>query len=193
MAFCGGGNIDLSKIRKGPWQVEATTQKYKSAWVEVTEDKVIQPNGKAGSFATVKLKPGVSVLAIGDDDQVYLTSEYRYAIEQKSIEVVSGAVDADETPEMAAKRELREELGIEAEDWVDLGTVDPLTSILHSPARLFLAKELSFFEPQTEDSEIIELVQMKLNEAVQMVMDSKITHGPSCVLILKANHFLKKK
>jgi 8-oxo-dGTP pyrophosphatase MutT (NUDIX family) len=193
MAVRGGANFVLSKIRKGPWQVEASTQKYKSAWLEVTEDKVIKPNGQPGSFATVKLKPGVSVLAIGDEDEVYLTSEYRYAIEQKSIEVVSGATEADETPEMAARRELREELGIEAGSWVDLGTVDPLTSILRSPARLYLAKELSFFEPQAEDSEIIEMVRMKLNEAVDMVMDSQITHAPSCVLILKANHLLMLK
>src|SRR5687768_8268646 len=163
MAVCGGGNIVLSKIRKGPWQVEASSQKYKSAWLEVTEDKVIKPNGEPGSFATVRLKPGVSILAIGDDDEVYLTSEYRYAIEQKSIEVVSGAIEADEPPKMAAKRELREELGIEAGSWVDLGAVDPLTSILRSPARLFLARELSFFEPKADDSEIIEMVRMKLN------------------------------
>lgn len=191
MAVRGGANFVLSKIRKGPWQIEASSQKYKSAWLEVIEDKVIKPNGEHGSFATVKLKPGVSVLAIGDEDEVYLTSEYRYAIEQKSIEVVSGATEADETPEMAAKRELREELGIAAGDWVDLGTVDPLTSILRSPARLFLARELSFFEPQADDSEIIEMVRMKLNEAVDMVMESKITHAPSCVLILKANQFLR--
>ena len=193
MAVCGGGKIVLSKIRKGPWQVEASTQKYKSPWLEVTEDKVIKPNGQPGSFATVKLKPGVSVLAIGDGDEVYLTSEYRYAIEQKSIEVVSGATEADETPEMTARRELREELGIEAGSWVDLGTVDPLTSLLRSPARLFLARELSFFEPNADDSEIIEMVRMKLNEAVEMVMDSKITHAPSCVLILKAHHLLTLK
>lgn len=193
MAVCGGANIVLSKIRKGPWQVEASSQKYKNDWLEVIEDKVIRPNGEPGTFATVKLKPGVSILPIGDDDDVYLTSEYRYAIEQKSIEVVSGATEADEAPEMAARRELREELGIEAGSWVDLGTVDPLTSILWSPARLFLAKGLSFFEPQTDDSEIIEMVRMKLSEAVDMVMDSRITHAPSCVLILKANHFLTLK
>ena len=173
--------------------METSSQKYKNAWVEVIEDKVIKPNGEPGSFATVKLKPGVSVLPIGHDNEVYLTAEYRYAIEQKSIEVVSGALEADETPEVAAKRELREELGIEAGSWVDLGTVDPLTSILHSPARLFLAKDLSFFEPKADDTEIIELIRMKLSEAVEMVMDSKITHAPSCVLILKANHFLTSK
>ena len=70
----------MSKKRKGPWQVETSSQKYKNAWLEVTEDKVIKPNGEPGSFATVKLKPGVSVLPIGHDNEVYLTAEYRYAI-----------------------------------------------------------------------------------------------------------------
>src|SRR6266498_1954935 len=114
---------------KGPWQVEASMQKYKSEWLDVCEDSVIQPNGKAGSFATVWMSPGVSVLAINEDDEVYLTSEYRYAIEQESIEVVSGAIDGNELPGAAARRELREELGIVAERWVDVGTVHPLTSI----------------------------------------------------------------
>src|SRR6266508_6070531 len=83
---------------KGPWLVEATILKYKNEWLDVCEDKVIQPNGKPGSFATVKLSPGVSVLAINEEDEVYLTSEYRYAIEQESIEVVSGAIDGNELP-----------------------------------------------------------------------------------------------
>lgn len=178
---------------KGPWLVEATILKYKNEWLDVCEDKVIQPNGKPGSFATVKLSPGVSVLAINEEDEVYLTSEYRYAIEQESIEVVSGAIDGNELPGAAARRELREELGIVAERWVDVGTVHPLTSIIHAPASLFIASELSFFEPAPQAAEIIRMVKVKLAEAVRMVMESEIKHAPSCVLILKASHFLYRK
>ena len=179
--------------KKGPWQVENTTQKYKSAWLELSEDAVIQPNGSPGLFATVKIRPGVSVIALDDDENVYLTSEYRYAIEQESIEVVSGAIEESEEPATAARRELREELGIEAKDWVYLGFVHPLTSMVYSPAHLFMAKQLSFFEPQTDDSEIIQMVKKTLTEAVEMVLESKITHAPSCVLILKANHLLNSR
>jgi 8-oxo-dGTP pyrophosphatase MutT (NUDIX family) len=175
---------------KGCWQVEETVERYKSAWLEVKEDKVISPDGRAGTFATVKLKPGISVLAINENEEVYLTSEYRYAVEHVSIEVVSGAIDGGESPAVAARRELREELGIEAAQWVDLGVVDPLTSILSSPASLFLARELSFFEPEREGTEIIRVMKVKLNEAVRMVMENEIKHCPSCVLILKANNFL---
>jgi 8-oxo-dGTP pyrophosphatase MutT (NUDIX family) len=177
---------------RGPWVVKSSARKYKSEWVDVCQDKVIQPNGRPGTYDTIKLRPGVSVLAMGDEGEVYLTSEYRYAIEAESIEVVSGGIDDNELPESAARRELREELGIEAERLITLGKVHPLTSMLVAPARLFIARGLSFFEPQPQEAEIIRVIKVKLSEAVRMVMESKITHAPSCVLILKASHFLNQ-
>lgn len=60
-----------------------------------------------------------------------------------SIEAVSGGVDASESSEQAARRELKEELGITAAKWLDLGLVGPLTSVLVSPARIYLAQKLS--------------------------------------------------
>jgi len=176
--------------KKGLWQVEETVQLHKNGWLEVCEDKVIGPDDQAGSFVTVRMRPGVSVLAVDEARQVYLTSEFRYAVERESIETVSGGVEADELPLSAARRELREELGIEAAEWIDLGLVDPFTSLVHSPATLFLARNLSFVDTDCDDTEIIQLVKVQLSEAVRMVMESEITHGPSCVLILKTNYFL---
>jgi 8-oxo-dGTP pyrophosphatase MutT (NUDIX family) len=178
---------------KGPWVVRGTTVRYKSARVEINEDKVLRPDGVEGTFTVVQLRPGVSVLAIDSDNTVYLTREYRYAIERESLEVVSGAIDGDETPQDAARRELKEELGIVAEKWIDFGTVHPLTSQLHAPARLFVGRQLSFFEPQPDMCEVIETVKMKLHDAVKLVMESVITHAPSGVLILKANHWLNSE
>jgi 8-oxo-dGTP pyrophosphatase MutT (NUDIX family) len=179
--------------KKGLWRVEETVQLYKNGWLEVCEDKIIRPDDQAGSFVTVKMRPGVSVLAMDETRQVYLTREFRYAVERESIESVSGGVEAGELPSSAARRELREELGIEAAQWTDLGSIDPFTSLVHSPATLFLARNLSFVDPDCDDTEIIQLVKMKLSEAVRMVMESEITHGPSCVLILKTNHFLNSE
>jgi 8-oxo-dGTP pyrophosphatase MutT (NUDIX family) len=179
--------------KNGPWTVEVTTRKYQNAWIEVDEDRVITPSGRAGTFTTVRMKPGISVLAMDGEGVVYLTAEFRYAIGRESLEVVSGAIDGDESPLTAAKRELREELGIEAAEWLELGVTDPFTSVIHSPARLFLARNLSFTEPQCEPTELIRPLRMKLDEAVRMVFDSGITHGPSCVLILKAHLYLAEE
>lgn len=173
--------------KKGPWTVETSKRVFKNPWIEVREDKVIRPDGRPGSFATVAMKPGVSVLALDEEGSVYLTSEFRYAVERESVEVVSGAIEGDESPPAAAKRELREELGIEAAEWTDLGLVDPFTSVVLSPAHLFLARGLTFAETAPEGTEIIRAHRVRLSEAVRMVMGGEITHGPSCVLILKAH------
>jgi ADP-ribose pyrophosphatase len=170
----------------GPWRIRSTRQVHRDPWITLTMDDVIRPDGNPGTFSVVQVKPGVSVLALDEEGFVYLTEEFRYAVGCRSVEVVSGGIDPGEDPLAAARRELKEELGIEAAEWDDLGAVDPFTSMVLSPARLFLARGLSFGEHDREGTELIKCLKMPLAEAVQAVLDSRITHGPSCVLILKA-------
>ena len=72
------------------------------------------------------MKSGVSVLPIDNKGNVYLTKEYHYAVERETIEAISGGIDKGENKENAAKRELNEEAGITANEWIDLGVLDPL-------------------------------------------------------------------
>jgi 8-oxo-dGTP pyrophosphatase MutT (NUDIX family) len=145
-----------------------------------------------GMYATVKMKPGVAILPIDSDRVVYLTRQFRYALGKESIEVVCGALEEDEPPLEGAQREVQEELGIKAEEWIDLGLFDLDTSIVHCPVYLFLTKQLTFTQAHQEGTETIETLRMPLDRAVQMVMDNEITHAPSCVLILKAGNALSK-
>lgn len=174
----------------GPWKIKTRETKYKNPWIEVLEDQVINPDGKPGIYGTVVMKPGVSILALDEKNNAYLISEFHYALGKDSIEVVSGGMDGDEIPLQAAKRELKEESGIEAKEWVDLGRIDPFTSAIDSPAYLFLARGLTFGERTLEGSEVINIIKIPFDKAIHMVMESEITHGPSCVLILKAKKFL---
>ncbi len=177
-------------IKRGPWKIKKIILKYKNPWIEVNEDQVIRPDGKPGIFGVVTMKSGVSVLPLDSDGYVYLTDEYHYAVGRKTVEAVSGAVERGEKPIETAKRELQEELGIVAKKWTDLGVVDPFTTAVKSRAYLFLARNLSFTRKNPEGTEIIKMVKVKLDKAVKMAMDSKITHGPSCVLVLKVNNYL---
>lgn len=177
----------------GPYQIKNSQIKYKNPWIEVREDQVIHPNGKSGIFGTVKMVNGVSVLPIDDNSNIYLTDEFHYAIGKRSIEVVSGGIDKGETPLAAAKRELLEESGIEAKTWINLGTIDPFTTLIKSSDSLFLAKNLSFGKANNEDAKSIKIIKVELDKAVKMVIDSQITHSASCVLILKVKEFLEKE
>jgi 8-oxo-dGTP pyrophosphatase MutT (NUDIX family) len=174
----------------GPWTIQDSSPKYRNAFIEVVEDRVIRPDGQPGHYATVALKPGVAILPVDRQGTAYLTRQFRYAIGRESIEVASGGVDDGEAPREAARREAREELGIEADDWVELGRIDLDTSIVRCPVHLFLARSLSVQQPRREGTESMEMVQVPFAEAVHLVREGAIRHGPSCVLILMARESL---
>jgi 8-oxo-dGTP pyrophosphatase MutT (NUDIX family) len=178
--------------KHGPWTIQEPNQKFQDSFINVREDQVLRPDGKPGMYATVTMRPGVAILPIDSNGVVYLTRQFRYALGKESIEVVCGALEKDEPPLEAAQREVQEEVGVKAEEWIELGFFDIDTSIVHCPMHLFLAHQLTFTQTNQEGTEVIERLRISFDEAVQMVMDSQITHGPSCVLILKARNALNK-
>lgn len=169
----------------GPWRILSSETVYRDPWMEVIRDEVLRPDGEPGTHSVVHIKPGVSVLPMDADGSVHLTDEFHYGIGRHSIEVVSGGIDPGEDPLFCARRELQEELGFQAGDWLHLGTVDPFTSSLVSPTQLYLARGLQFVGTSPEGTEQIRHVTVPLDEAVRMVVEGEITHAPSCVLILK--------
>ena len=176
--------------QRGPWVIHESTEKFRNKFVAVTEDRVTQPDGSAGTFATVEMNPGVAVLAIDDRGDVHLTRQYRYAIGADSVEVVSGTVEAGEDTRHAAERELREEAGLTADTWIDLGSIDMDTSILRCPVQLFLARGLRQVGNDPDPAERITPISMPFTEAISMVHEGAVTHAPSCVLILKAAKYI---
>ncbi len=178
----------------GPWKIKESIEKYKNRWITVTEHQVVRPDGKDGIFGIIEMVAGVSVLPMDSDGMVYLTKEFRFAINRESIESVSGGIDKDEDALTAAKRELQEETGMMASEWIPLGNVDPFTSVIDSPATLFLARGLTTGgEAMPEGTEQIVSIKMPFQEALGMVMDGVITHAQTCVLILKANEYLRNE
>lgn len=169
----------------GPWTISHRQQIHCDPWMEVLHDRVVRPDGHAGTYSVVRIKRGVSVLALGDDQRAYLTREFHYAVGRETLEVVSGGIDADESPLQAAQRELREEAGLVASDWQCLGWVDPFTASIDSPTALFVATGLRPTEQSLEGCETLEVVELPFVDVVRAVLESRITHAPSCVVILK--------
>jgi ADP-ribose pyrophosphatase len=171
--------------QNGPWTIKASTQKYKNEFIEVIEDSVINPDKTDGTYATVQMKPGICILAIDDENNVYLTKQFRYALGAESLEVIAGGSE-EGSPLENAKREAKEEVGIEAEEWIDLSSAETDTSIVRSPAHFFIARKLKISEPEREGVEVMKTVKMSFDEAVEKVLSGEIKHALSGLLILKA-------
>lgn len=169
----------------GPWQIKASAVTYEDPWICVRRDEVIRPDGLDGSYAIVAIKPGVCVVAIDDAGHVHLTEEFHYAVGRVTIEGVSGGIEPGHTATETAHRELAEELGITARHLIHLGVTDPFTASVHSPTALFVATGIEQGAATPEPTELIRPVVMSLEDAVQAVNAGEITHGPTCIILLR--------
>jgi 8-oxo-dGTP pyrophosphatase MutT (NUDIX family) len=174
--------------QRGPWTVLESQRLYANHWISVREDRVIRPDGLVGTFGVVEMAPGVSVLPVGDDGTVYLVRVFRYTLGRDSIEAVAGGIEEGEAPEETARRELREEVGIDAGEIIPLGVADQLTENVVSPVHLFQARGLRFVEPHQEATEQISRVAVPLEQAVDWAIAGTISHAASAALIFKTVH-----
>jgi len=179
--------------RVGPYTIVHSRPIYENPWVKLREDRVTDLQDKESTFGVITMKSGVTVLPMDDSGGVSLVREFKYGIGEPTLEAVSGAIESGENPEQAGLRELGEEVGLIAAEWVDMGLVNPFTTIVNSPNHTFLARKLSRIRRRPDAPEQIETVTMPFADALQAVLDGTITHAASCVLILKTHLFLQRK
>lgn len=168
----------MSEIR-GNWKRLSSKIVHKNSFYQVREDAVIKPNGSEGFYNVVESKGAVFVVALDDSQNVYLVELHRYTNNNLSIEVPAGGIDG-QMPLEAAKRELKEETGLIAGSWQELGVVHPANGIIEGKSYVFLARELT----QTSDNEqeeegITRTLTVPLNEALLMIKEGKITDTES--------------
>lgn len=178
--------------KNGNWLIKETKVIFANDFFTLSLDKVINPENRNDEYATIQFKDSIAVIALDENRNIYLTKQFRYALERENIEAVAGAVENENTL-AAAKRELKEELGIVAEDWANLGKTNGNTSITKDGKSLFLARRLTFENPKTESTEQIKQIKMPLNQAVEKVLAGEIPHDVTCLLILKTAEFLRRE
>lgn len=172
---------------RGPWKTLSSREVYRDPWIALQVDDVLRPDGKPGIHSIIHIKPGITVVAMDAERHLYLAEEFHYGIGRWMIQGVSGGCEDGEDPLATAQRELREELGIVASKWTDLGGIEPITSSVAAPAQLFFAEELTFVEAAYEGSELIRRVKVSWDEAMRMAQDGRIAHGVTLALLLRAS------
>lgn len=175
----------------GPWKIKSSEVKYKNPWIEVCEDKVIQPDGKDGIYGTINTRnDGVSVVVLDAEDNIFLVKEFRYAQGRSMINVVCGFSDTGETPSETARREVKEETGAEVIEVVPLGMVEPYIGTLKHRSYNFIVRASNFSKQHLDPTESLEVLKIPFVKAVQMIMSGEITHAESVAVILKAAKYL---
>ncbi|MBL8126288.1 MAG: NUDIX hydrolase [Thermomicrobiales bacterium] len=176
--------------QRGGWTVLGSDVLYENPWIRVREDQVVQPDGEQGTFGVVELGRAVAVLPVHDDGTVSLVCVFRYTINAECIETVAGGIGEDESAEDAARRELQEEIGLAADELIDLGETQQMTEIVVSPVRLFVARGLRDVPSNQDPTEEISRLDVPLPEAVSWALHGRIVHAATVALVLRAAHLL---
>ena len=172
----------------------STRRVYTGRVLNLDIDTVRFPNGTIGELEMIR-HPGASAVVpflsdpAGADPQVLLIRQYRYAAERYLYEVPAGRLDAGETPERCARRELREETGCEAERVEHLFTMFTTPGFTDERIHVFMAVGLSRGEIAREADEFIEVEVMPLSQALELVDRGEIPDGKTALALLYAAGF----
>jgi ADP-ribose pyrophosphatase len=134
--------------------------------------------------------PGSVVIVPMADDRVLMLRQYRLALEEIILELPAGTRDWQETWEMCAQRELREETGFRAATWTSLGQVWPAPGITNERMALYLATDLTEDPLPADADEEIEVAPYSLEELVGMAIDGRLQDAKSIVGLLRVAAYL---
>ena len=148
-----------------PWRTLGSREVYRNPWLKVTEYDVIRPDGGRGIYGVVDPGANVIIVAVEDDESVWLIREFSYPLQRARWMLPAGRVEPGEDPLHAARRELAEEVGLRAARWTPLGVWALSGGISTQISHAYLAQTLDHGPASPEVTERLEPRTTPLRQA----------------------------
>lgn len=171
-----------------------TRRAYTGRIISLDVDSVRFPDGSIGELEMIR-HPGASAVVpflsdpAGDDPQVLLIRQYRYAAEGYLYEIPAGRLDDGEDPAQCAARELKEETGCSAAHFEHMFTMYTTPGFTDEKIHLFMAIGLERGESAREQDEFLTLSPFPLSRALEMVEAGEIQDAKTALGLLYAAGF----
>jgi len=181
-------------MEKKDWQTLTNTTVYENPWLQIQHHEVINPSGNEGIYGVVHFKNlAIGIIPLDENGNTWIVGQYRYPLKEYSWELPEGGGDMKDAPVESAKRELKEEVGITADKWIELMEIHTSNSVTDEHAIVFIAQDLTFGETEHEDTEDITIRQLHFSELVEMVMNGEITDSITIAAVLKLQLMINRK
>ena len=164
---------------------------YDGFIIKLYNDDILLPDGKPAKREYVSHPGGVCVVPVTDEKEIMLVRQFRYAYGKEIIEIPAGKRDSlDEEPIEAGKRELKEELGIQAENFLFLGEFYPTPGYTDEVIYMYAATGLIYGENNPDEDEFVQAEKYPLDTLYKMILDGEIKDGKTQTAVLKVKALL---
>ena len=163
-----------------PWELIATEKQGDYRIFNVHEHRTRSPStGQEHGFYVIDSADWINVIPVTPDGRIVFIRQYRHGTAEVTLEVPGGIIDPDDpSPANAARRELIEETGYEADQLIELGAVDPNPAIQSNRCYTYLAQGVHKAGPQQLDgTEEIDIVLVDPDDVPTLIMEGRITHA----------------
>lgn len=154
--------------------------------IKVQRDQAELENGAVVTRELVIHPGGVCIVPVNENGEVYLVKQFRYPFQEVLTEVPAGKLEFGENHRDAGLRELKEETGAECENFEYLGVMYPSVAYLTEKIHMYLATGLKFDKQSLDEDEFLDVIKVKLSDAVDMVLNGEIKDGKTQTAILLA-------
>jgi ADP-ribose pyrophosphatase len=178
---------------QNPWTTLDRTLRYESPWIAVEHHNVMNPAGNPGTYSVVHFrKLAIGVVPLDETNHTWIVGQYRYPLDLYTWEIPEGGGDRDVEPVESAKRELLEECGIIAQEYIPIQQLQLSNSATDEVAHLFVARQLTFTKAQPEENEQLKIRRIHFDELSKMVENGEITDSLTVVAVLKIKLMMLK-
>lgn len=183
----------MENTELNPWKTLKNEIVYESPWIRVEKNEVKNPAGNDAIYSVVHFKNlAIGILPLDEENNTWLVGQYRYPVDQYSWEIPEGGGDPKLPPIVSAQKELKEETGIIASEYKEIMRLHLSNSATNELAIVFVARSLVFGQAEPEETEVLKIKKLHINEAFEMCMNGEITDAISVAAIFKAKILLEK-
>lgn len=163
---------------------------YEGRIINLSKDTVLLENNKEATREVISHPGGVCIVPIDDEGNVYMVRQFRYPYKSVIMEIPAGKLNYGEDPLTCGKRELLEEIGATADEYISLGELYPTPAYCDEIIYIYLARGLNFSQQNLDDDEFLEVDKLPFKQVFQMVMNNEIKDSKTQIGILKAKELL---
>ena len=167
---------------------EQRTEIYRGTVVDLGLETIRLPDGEPLNLEIVRHPGGAAILAFDQQNCVCLLRQYRHSIRKWIWELPAGLIEKGEQPIATAKRELREEAGLEADEWQPLFSILPTPGFCNEEIFLFRARHLTAVGTTPNADEQIEVHWKPLEQVLEMAVDGRIRDAKTIAALFRATH-----